>query len=215
MAALGAVHCITKEIGQSDPIWIDHAPLLNTTDVVNPYLVEAKIKTPSGVTNATLYWTIDTNVAYTAVNMIAEPTDSFYAYIPAQPAGTEIFYYINAESNSGRNISKPLTAPDGFMKFEVKGVSNTTVIFNEATLFDVYPNPVSDVTTIGIAIPNPNYCSLIITDVLGREMKKIADGNLQAGINKFSVITSLLPSGIYEVILKVDGKIYEKKMVKE
>src|SRR6185295_7092498 len=130
ISLLGAVHCITKEVGQSDPIWIDHAPLLNTSDDVNPYLVEAKIETPSGVTDATLYWTTDTAAGFTSVTMTAEPTDSFYAYIPAQVSGTQVFYYINASSNSGRNISKPLTAPEGWLKFKVQVVSGSSEIKN-------------------------------------------------------------------------------------
>ncbi|MCY7409125.1 MAG: T9SS type A sorting domain-containing protein, partial [Chitinophagales bacterium] len=213
IAALGAVHCITKEIGQSDPIWIDHAPLLNTTDAVNPYLVEAKIETPTGITNATMYWTIDTSVAYAALTMIAEPTDSFYAYIPAQPAGTQIFYYITAESNSGRMVSKPLTAPDGWMRFTVEGASaisytNTTVI-----LFDVYPNPVSSNATIAFSLAQSANCTLLINDVLGRTVKEITNENLQQGIHKFNVNTTTLAAGIYEVVLKAEGNIFVKRMV--
>ncbi len=213
IAALGAVHCITKEIGHSDPIWIDHAPLLNTTDVVNPYLVEAKIETPSGVTNATMYWTIDTNVAYTAVNMIAEPTDSFYAYIPAQPAGTQIFYYITAESNSGRKVSKPLTAPDGWMRFTVEGASAISYTNTTVMLFDVYPNPVSSNASIAFSLAQSAHCTLMINDVLGREVKEITNENLQQGIHKFNVNTTTLAAGIYEVVLNVEGNFYVKRMV--
>ncbi len=45
--------------------------------------------------------------------------DSFVAFIPEVPGGTEIFYYLNATSNDGREVSKPLTAPAGFYHFKV------------------------------------------------------------------------------------------------
>lgn len=57
--------------------------------------------------------------------MTNSAVDTFSSFIPAQPNGTEVFYYISASSNSGRTITKPLTAPSGYYHFKV---SNTVPV---------------------------------------------------------------------------------------
>ncbi|HYV93120.1 MAG TPA: agmatine deiminase family protein [Chitinophagales bacterium] len=214
ISALGAVHCITKEIGQSDPIWIDHAPLLNTSDDINPYLVEAKIETPSGVTDATLYWTTDTAAGFTPETMTAELTDSFYAYIPAQISGTQVFYYINASSNSGRNISKPLTAPQGWLRFKVQVPSGSSEIKNPSIiLYDPFPNPASSSVNIGFVLPRVMSCKLFLTDILGRIVFTSANQTLHSGQHKFTVDVSALPAGVYHLNLVAEDQLLEKKVL--
>jgi hypothetical protein len=214
ISLLGAIHCITKEIGESDPIWIDHAPLQNTDDVINPYLVEAKIETPSGVTDATLYWTIDTAAGFTAVTMTAEPTDSFYAYIPAQVSGSKVFYYLSASSNSGRNISKPLTAPQGWLTFKVLAPSTVSEVNHSlVTLYDPFPNPAASIANIGFVLPQTMHCKLYVTDVLGRIIFIAADQSLQQGPHKFSIDVSGFSNGVYYLNLVAGENLLEKKMV--
>ena len=52
----GAIHCITKAIGASDPLLISHQELSNTTDNINPHYVEALIMHSSGISSATLHY---------------------------------------------------------------------------------------------------------------------------------------------------------------
>lgn len=122
ISALGAIHCITKEIGVTEPVFISHAKLLNRINLPAPYEVKTYIKTKSGVASAKVYWRTDTTQAYNAVNM-TQALDTFRAGIPVQTSGTKIYYYISATSNSGRTISKPLTAPSGYFNFSINGTS--------------------------------------------------------------------------------------------
>ena len=46
--------------------------------------------------------------------------DSAVGYIPAQTDSTDIYYYISATSNSGKTVTKPLVAPNGFYNFIVE-----------------------------------------------------------------------------------------------
>ncbi len=55
ISALGAIHCITKEIGVNEPVFISHAKLLNTLNTTTPYEVKSYIKTKSGVATAKVY----------------------------------------------------------------------------------------------------------------------------------------------------------------
>jgi agmatine/peptidylarginine deiminase len=117
--SLGAIHCIMKEVGISEPVWISHAKMDSVIYDEDAIEVSAVIKTKSGLAHASIYWTTDTSQGFTSSQMQFVFGDSAVGYIPAQSNGTVIYYYISATSNSGRTITKPLVAPDGFYKFIV------------------------------------------------------------------------------------------------
>jgi agmatine/peptidylarginine deiminase len=117
--SLGAIHCIVKEVGVFDPIWISHAkldPIVETADLIQ---IKAVIKTKSGIAEASVFWSADTALGFNLSTMQFISGDTALGYIPAQTDSTEIFYYISATSNSGRTVTKPLVAPDGVYKFLV------------------------------------------------------------------------------------------------
>ena len=118
ISALGAIHCITKEIGVQEPVFISHAKLLNTSNTVSSYEVKAFVKSKSGVSGASLYWRTDTTHAYSQIAMTLSQ-DTFRASIPPQASGADVYYYVSATSVSGKTINKPLTAPSGYLKFHV------------------------------------------------------------------------------------------------
>ena len=117
--ALGAIHCITKEIGVLNPLWISHPEIDGVVDYAGPYEIDANIKSSSGISHAEVFWTTDTTSGYASIPMVEVAPDSFTASIPELPGGTKVFYYLNAEANDGRIASKPLTAPAGYYHFEV------------------------------------------------------------------------------------------------
>ena len=117
--SLGAIHCITKEIGVTEPVYISHPKLSGIIETDHLIEIKADIKSRSGIANAYLYWATDTTSSYSQLQMSEESTDTFKAFIPAQNNGTKVFYYISATSNSGRTVEKPLTAPAGFYNFEI------------------------------------------------------------------------------------------------
>lgn len=118
ISALGAIHCITKEIGVSEPVFISHARIENTSNTLAPYEVKAFIKSKSGIASANVWYRTDTNIAYTQLAMTSS-ADTFRAYIPPQASGKSVYYYISASSNSGKNSAKPITGPAGYLKFTV------------------------------------------------------------------------------------------------
>ncbi len=117
--ALGTIHCITKEIGVSEPIFISHPKILSTTNFSNGYNVKAYIKASSSISGAFVLWSVDTTQGFNSISMNQFAPDSFSAAIPTQPLNTKIFYYISASSNTGRTINKPLTSPAGAHQFVV------------------------------------------------------------------------------------------------
>ena len=122
ITSLGAIHCITKEVGVDEPVYISHPKISVEIVSADPIEVKAFIKTKSGVSNASVYWTTDTTQNFSVLPMTSISVDTFTAFIPVQPNGTEVFYYISAAANSGRTITKPLTAPEGYYHFKVSNI---------------------------------------------------------------------------------------------
>ena len=121
--SLGALHCITKTVGVSDPLWISHARLRDVADTVTAYPVLAEIRHRTGIASATLHVRAKGDTVYTALPMtLADTANAIWtADMPAYPAGTEVHYYIEALANSGRTQVRPLPAPEGYFKFKVLG----------------------------------------------------------------------------------------------
>ncbi len=215
---LGALHCITKEVGTSDPLLITHQPLQNTTNTTTPYQVDAWIKHKTGIQTATLYYTTDTTQGYQSVNMSFTnvPSDTWTGFIPAQPAGTVVFYYIHAQANSGKQQVRPITAPDGWWKFNVVGF--TTIIEDEDTengMLSSYPNPSHGITCIPIKTSSELNGKLFLADVSGREITTIYTGIFFRGEKNYFINTLNLNAGNYLLILQTeDGNSVQKLIVK-
>lgn len=215
ISALGAIHCITKEVGIKETIFISHPYLRNTTNTTTPYEVKAFIQTKSGVNNAKLYWRTDTTQAYTQVSMTPATADTFKASIPAQPVGKYVYYYISAASNSGKTITKPLTAPAGYTKFYVdnpSAIGNNGVI-SSFKLEQNRPNPFNPVTKISFSIPQSSHVILKVYDITGREVAKLINDFRVAGEHSLEFNGAFLSSGVYFYRLETNGFSAIKKMM--
>lgn len=214
ISAGGAIHCIGKEIGVLEPVFISHAKLYNTNNTALPYEVKAYIKTRSNVSNAKVNWSTDTALGFNQLTMTALAGDTFRTSIPAQPLGTNVYYYISANSNSGRTVTKPLTAPVGFYQFKIDistGINNEQNAYN-FELSQNYPNPFNPITSIAFEIPSTGIVKLKVYDLLGKEVATLINEVKQSGYYKVDFNASNLSSGIYFYRLETDNKIEIKKM---
>ncbi len=212
--ASGAIHCITKAVGASNPLLISHQPLDDTYDTQNDYQVDAFMKHKSGIATATLYYTTDTTQGYQTAPMTFTGTDTWTGYIPAQPSGTEVFYYVHGEANSGKQQVRPIVAPDGYWKFRVLG--SVGIVEDQQVEFqNIYPNPAGAITVIPIAMPISERGSLKLYDVLGKEVATIYEGNLPQGQTNYFIDASTLEAGAYMVVLTTEKqRITQELMVK-
>lgn len=199
----GTIHCITHEIGFGDPIWISHAKLLDTYQTSGTYEVNAYVNTASGVSGATMYWTLDTTAGYSAVAMTDLGSGDYQAMIPAQPVGTKVFYYVEASSNSGRTARKPLVAPSGVYAFKVLGaptvVETPTKPFE---FFEPYPMPASDLLNVSFFANAATSVTLELSDITGSKLQTIKLNNLDRGVHQHEYNVSSLPVGTYFIQLK-------------
>jgi len=100
----------------------------------------------------------------------------------------------------------------------------TTGIYENTDLKDIpeefslsqnYPNPFNPSTVIRYQLPETGYVTLKVYDMLGREVATLVDEFKQPGSynSTFSIINSLLPSGIYFYQLKAGEFVGTKKFV--
>ena len=215
ISALGAIHCITKEIGVFEPVFISHAKLLNTNNTSSPYQVKAYAKSRSGIANASLYWRTDTTQAYTQVNMTLAQ-DTFRASIPPQSLGTNVYYYVSARSNSNRTVTKPITAPSGYIRFRIDNptsINENQINPVEYKLGQNYPNPFNPQTVINFSIGSSDVVELVVYDALGREVATLLNEFRNAGENSVTFDASSIAGGVYYYRLRAGEFTDVKKMI--
>jgi agmatine deiminase len=213
ISASGAIHCITKCIGVPDPLLIRHQRLVDTYNTVDPYPVEAYIRHKSGIASAQVYWTIDTLLGYSPVPMTATEGDVWTAALPAQPAGSVVYYYIEATANAGKVQVRPLVAPQGWWRFNVLDLNTSVGPIASTVVVDVFPNPTSSLVMVTLEGPGAHTAEVDLVDVLGRSVKVLHRGPVHADRRVFADLSSV-PSGSYLVIVKSQGARAVRPLVK-
>lgn len=80
-------------------------------------------------------------------------------------------------------------------------------------LYQNFPNPFNPVTTIKFDIANSSFTSLVIYDMLGKEVMNLLNQNLNPGSYQFTFDATSLPSGMYFYRIKTDAYTDIKKMI--
>lgn len=214
--ASGAIHCITHSIGVDDPLLISHQPLPNTTNTVTPYPVDAFITHRTGIQSASIWWRTDTLQPYVSASMTLTnaTTNTWSGAIPAQAAGTRVYYYIEAQANSGKTQVRPMPAPAGYWWFDVTGPNAVQEISTTAFL-PAYPNPSHGITCIPVKLSGDTRGSLKLCNLLGEEIKLIHEGEFVAGEKNYFIDSSNLLAGAYLLVLQTEqGTATQKLMVR-
>ncbi len=217
--ASGAIHCITKAVGVDDPLLISHQSLENTGNTSTSYQVDAYINHRTGIEHAELYYTTDTTQAYQAVNMTLtnSPTDTWTGYIPPQPGGTEVFYYVDATANSGKNQVRPIVAPNGYWNFFIEALTGKEKLsLNEVVSnLEVYPNPAVEHGLINFTASTSISGRIVIRDLLGKELMEVYTGSFTEGNNIYFANVSHLASGTYLISIETNTGRITKRLLKE
>jgi agmatine/peptidylarginine deiminase len=210
----GAIHCITNTIGVNDPLLISHQALQNTNDSTNPYQVDALIKHRSGIANASVYYTIDTTAGYQSVPMTLTnaSTDTWTGYIPAQAGGSAVYYYIDANANSGKHQVRPITAPQGYWKFNIGITTSIAAVPSNFDIKDIYPNPGSAISCIPVKSNINTALNVNLYDVTGRFVKQIFNGDINVGDKNLFINCAEFDAGVYNIVFTTDETQYSKKL---
>lgn len=217
--ASGAIHCITKAVGVSDPLLISHQSLENTNNTTNAYQVDAYINHRTGIDHAELYYTIDTTQAYQSVNMTLtnSSTETWTGYIPAQNAGTEVFYYVDATANSGKNQVRPIVAPEGYWNFWVQSFTGEDELTAGEVIenLEVYPNPAVEHALVNFSVSSAINGRIVVRDVLSKELVQVFSGSFNEGNNIYFMDVRNLASGTYFVSIETNTGTITKRLLKE
>jgi hypothetical protein len=100
---------------------------------------------------------------------------------------------------------------EGGVILDVEQVAN--VIPSSFKLYQNYPNPFNPMTTIEFEIPERANVKLIVYDILGREVGKLVDKELEPGRYKVNFEASELSSGVYFYRLEAGKFADVKKML--
>ena len=218
--SLGAIHCITKEIGVNDPLRIVHQKLRDVTHFGDQYdyPVHAKIQHRSGVAGAKVFYTTEPDFGFwSTINMSPynpmDTSDVWVADLPYQAGDTTLYYYIEAEANSGKTIQRPLTAPDGYWQFKVNHLTGVQELEDNTAMHPVYPNPASAITCIPIESERPTQTRIDLVNALGQQVEMIFEGKLPSGKSNYFFDASRYPAGIYFVRMSTSKEQIQQKVV--
>lgn len=217
ITSLGAIHCITKEVASSNPLLISHQQLYDSHNQTSPYQVDARILHRSGIDTAALFFRTDTAQPYQRIAMVLTngATNSWTGYIPAQPNGSTVYYYIEATSVSGKTQVRPLPAPAAYWKFSILlnvGLEESPTPIG-LELLQAFPNPSKGITCIPVSGTSVVAMTLTLKDLFGRTVNQIFSGCIPPGKKNYFVNTEMLASGVYLIELKTAEKSQIQKLI--
>ena len=112
----GSIPCITKQIPADNPVRILHDAMYNKVNfgTLTEVPFSAFITNKSGIKNASLHYLVGDDGEWQKVDMTGNG-NRWYCRVPASkvPQGKTVFYYIEATSNNGKTVTKPVTAENG------------------------------------------------------------------------------------------------------
>ncbi|MDR1724957.1 MAG: T9SS type A sorting domain-containing protein [Bacteroidales bacterium] len=92
--------------------------------------------------------------------------------------------------------------------------NNLRNVENTFGSLNMYPNPAKSSATLAYTLKNAGEVSIVVTDIMGREIVKLNEGKKAAGINYESTInTSNLVNGTYFYTISVNGAKQTNKFV--
>ncbi len=207
IAQSGAIHCITHSVGANNPLLISHQPLQDTYDELNAYTVNAYMNHADGMGGAWLYWRVQGTTTFEEVDMVSMDFNNWTGWIPAQPAGTIIQYYLKGRAVTGKEQTRPMPAPLGYWSFEVLEEIVSVEEIKTPVFSRVFPNPANAITCVELNLQSPMRGSLFLKDIAGRTVLELHNGNFEKGISKYFVDASRLSAGMYRLALYADGRV--------
>jgi len=204
---LGAIHCITKEVGVSEPLLVNH---LRPRELCgdSTFMLTATSEHISGIQEMNLFHRVTGELEYEKNSMTQVPgTNEFFAELPILGnAGQDLEYYFEAVANNGKTINRPMPAPVGYFNVPLincasVGTKETTNIAKEIS---IYPNPAAAITAVEFTL-NENWDGQVaLVNIHGQQVHVIHDGNLPVGKQQLFFDASELPGGMYFV--NMNGK---------
>ncbi|KXN98118.1 hypothetical protein LS48_12690 [Aequorivita aquimaris] len=202
--SLGAIHCITHTIGVADPLWIVHQPI-DEANAGSTVTIEAMIKHNSGVAQAKVFWREEGATTYNEIEMAPSNGDNWAVDFTIPNSSVNIEYYIWARAISGKELNRPIVAPEGYWTIQVETLSAEEWAQNHISA--AYPNPTTEKVSFNMnAIQGP--VNVKIHNLLGQ---KLYEAKIENGNGKITLDLNQNWQGTLLVTFEGDfGKIHKK-----
>ena len=210
---------------RTDPEWVlflpDSVEAKSHAMVNNPYGAAETLRVVRTFIQVPANWEgvgiCDINLCY------GVGTDTAIALYP--PGNSEIYiYFSKLPGLTGSSVTKwkvervsnpSLQSPE--VAFSVTsgpiGITQLSTTVSSFSLSQNYPNPFNPNTKINFSIPRSEFVSLRVYDMLGREVKVIANSLMSPGEYEADFDAKGLSSGMYYYSLRAGDFVDVKKMV--
>jgi hypothetical protein len=122
---------------------------------------------------------------------------------------TELFIGVTNTSKDGGLYRIPIADIENVLV----GTDDVSDLKNSNILLQNYPNPALTNTSVSYEIKQSAYVEIVLTDILGREIKSFVSNHQEAGAHSIQISTEDLDGQIYFYSLCINGvKISTKKM---
>jgi agmatine/peptidylarginine deiminase len=188
----GAIHCITHTIGVADPLWIVHQPVASATPG-STVAINAMIRHGSGIAAAAVFWREMGTANWNALPMIGLADNVWTTDLPIPANGNDVEYYIHATAVSGKELSRPIVAPDGYWTIVTEQLSAED--WASAHISQPYPNPARDRVSVNLDRIDGRI-AVSVSDVLGQRLSRQTfeggTGTISVDLSRFAAGTLLL-----------------------
>lgn len=209
----GAIHCITMQIPDNDPITIWHPSIDGLQSIKTNYPIIARIYSSQTSDSVQCFWRKN-NESWNSF-LLKDSLGSFYGAIEPNNilSSDSITYYLRVHSKSGKVATKPYTAPTHYYKLYFQAQSSGIYETAKDFLFLGYPNPANDNILFKWQwVSHPLFPRIRIIDMTGKIMLD-SDCIYQNGnLGQQSIDLSAWPEGVYNCQLYSENGIASSRL---
>ncbi len=110
-------------------------------------------------------------------------------------------------------LADSIVTPVNFLIRDGAGVLDDDIVPEKLTLDPAYPNPFNGATRLSFALPHAGFAALVIYDIEGREVVRLARGEFAAGRHIAVWDAEKFSSGVYFARLEAAGASLTTRMV--
>jgi len=185
-------------VGVNDPLHIVHQPLEDRV-WQDQHGIAVSAKHRSGVADLQVFYRVSGEEAFVELELTDAGDSWWTGFLPAFEVGTVIEYYVEANANSGKSLTRPLPAPAGYWSFEIIEDEMVGIEGVDVFALPVFPNPSNGFTVIPVTSSEYVQGSIDLLSINGQLVKNIFEGTLEAREKNYFFDVSDLAPGAYLV----------------
>lgn len=211
----GAIHCITKEIGADNPIWITHKPIRNPSDDITEWEIDATIKHQFAIEEAKVIYSINGGSTYDSLMLDKTAADKWYANMYENTVGADsVLYYLKAVSIGGKTIEYPLTGSlGGGIKYFPQSSVQTTSISVKRKVGLAFPNPASSITAIPIQVDRTIVATMKLLPIMGNKEIQLLKRPVTSSETHLFFDASTINPGVYILSIQLGTERILQKII--